>query len=303
MFAKKAHTKDSLKASLALAACLTVLAVFVVVLGGYRFWESFDNYSMRFKSVKDLATGRPVKYGGLNVGRILSVGVDPDDPRLIRVVIGVERGMALHQGIVARIAQKGLVGDYYVFLDPQGEPGPVLPPGSLLPTVESVDLSQLAGMAGEILQDLQPKLERIAASLEQVLTSENSAKVTEFLDKAPVLLDDLRTAANKIQRDWTKLTTDGRETAKTATQTLTRLQVTIDSLKGEIDAALKEVQGGAQNVKSLSGNLDLAIKRDQGKVEDILENVDRLSLEFKQLVQRLRERPWELVRQPTEAKP
>ena len=58
MFLKSAHSKDTVRAAVALLVCGGILAAFVVVLGGFRFWEKFDVYSIRFLSVKDLSVGR-----------------------------------------------------------------------------------------------------------------------------------------------------------------------------------------------------------------------------------------------------
>jgi len=296
MFSKSEHYKDTFRATLALAVCGVVLSVFVVLLGGYRFWEKLDVYTMRFQSVKDLATGRPVKYGGLDVGRILSIGVDPDDPRMIRVTIGLRERIALHQGVVARIAQKGLVGDYYVFLDPQGEPGPVIPPGSFLPTVESVDMSQLAGMAGDVIRDLKPRLDRIASSLEQVLNKDNADHLTELLSKAPAMVDEMRQAAKQIQSDFTTVSNSGKDAALAARKTLKTLNTSAEKLTAELQRTLADIRSEVRQVGGLTETMHKAVRHDQAQVEDILENVEQMSADMRRLAEKLRDRPWEALR-------
>ena len=303
MFSKDAHVKDTIRASIAIAACLAVLGAFVVVLGGYRFWEKLDVYYIRFKSVKDLSTGRPVKYGGLDVGRILSVGVDQEDPRMILVVIGLATHLELRQGTVARIAQKGLVGDYYVFLDPQGDLGDVMPPGSFIPAIESVDLSQLAGMAGEILADLRPKIDRIATSLEQILSSDNAARLTALLEKAPGLVEDLRQTSEAIRTDMGNLSSKGQVTLDSVNKTFKTLDQTVDSVKRELERTLADIQVEVKQLGTATDSVNKAVRHDQAQLEDILANVDRLSTDLKNVSARLRERPWELINSPRERKP
>lgn len=302
MFSKTAHLKDRMRALLALAGFLAVLSVFIVILGGYRFWERFDTYQLRFRSVKDLSTGRPVKYGGLDVGRILAIGVDPADPRYIRVDIGLRAGYPLYEGVVGRIAQKGLVGDYYVFLDPIDEPGARLQPGSTLPTVEAVDMSQLAGMIGETLAELRPRIDRMAESLEVVLSGENAAAVRELLAGAPGLLAEMRRSAVQFRTDWTRLSEDGRSAARNADKAITTMRVSVEALRGDLERTLADMRVELKNVGALTGTMNEALRYDQRQLEDILENVERVSGDLKQLTAKLRERPWEMLRPPTEAK-
>ena len=303
MYSEKAHVKDTIKASLAILLCLGILGAFVVVLGGYRFWEDLTVYNIRFKSVKDLSAGRPVKYGGLDVGRILSIGVDGDDPRMIRVVIGLTERIEMRDGVVARIAQKGLVGDYYVFLEPQGALGETILPGSFIPSVETVDLSQLAGLAGEILSDLRPRLEHLATSLEMILTSENSAHIAELLQKAPALIEELRSTTTQVRRDFNQLAASGRDAAVNASKTLASMDKAIDGVKRELEKTLSDIRGEVKQVGGLTDTVHKAVRHDQAQLEDILSNVERVSADVKALSAKLRERPWEIISQPKERKP
>lgn len=302
MFSKDAHVKDTIKASVAIAVCLAVLGAFVVVLGGYRFWENLTVYYIRFYNVKDLSAGRPVKYGGLDVGRILGIGVDEQDPRMIKVTVGLTADVAIRQGVVARIAQKGLVGDYYVFLEPRGTLGEPLPGGAVIPSIESVDLTQLAGLAGEILSELRPKLDRIATNLEEIFTSENSERITRVLEKAPNLIDDLSRAASQFRTDFAKLADGGRNAEDKAAKALDALNTAVDQVRGELIKTLVEVRGEVKQASGLTDTLHKAVRQDQAQLENILENLDRLSQDLKYLASRLRERPWEVFSQPVERK-
>lgn len=302
MFSKTAHVKDTIKASIALALCLAILGTFVVILGGYRFWEDLVLYNIHFKNVKDLSTGRPVKYSGLDVGRILSIGVDPEDARLIRVVIGLNNPVEMRKGVVARIAQKGLVGDYYVFLEPQGNLGELLPPGSFIESTETLDMSQLASMAGQILMELRPRLERIAASLESLFTSENSARIAELLERAPHLVSDLQAAVEQVRRDFSTLAGSGKQAADNAARTLKSMEQAVETLRRELEKTLADIRGEVKQVGALTDTVHKAVRHDQAQLEDILANVERLSTDLKHLASRLRERPWEVINKPTERK-
>lgn len=130
-------------------------------------------------------TGRPVKYAGLDVGRVEAIVLDPKDPRYIRVRIGVHRDFPLYQGTVARIAQKGLVGDYYVLLEIRGEPGERLAPLADIPAVATMDVQELAAKAGEMLDDIQPKIKYIRFFPRTITLAPNESQVIKMqLNKA-----------------------------------------------------------------------------------------------------------------------
>lgn len=298
MFLKSAHRKDTIRAVVALLVCGGILAAFVVVLGGFRFWEKFDVYSIRFVSVKDLSVGRPVKYGGLDVGRILAIGVDPDDPRMIRVEVGIRQPMTLHKGVVARIAQKGLVGDYYVFLDPQDSPGAPIAPGSVIPSEESVDMAQLAGLAGAVLNDLRPKLDQMATSMAQIINSKNAERVSLVLDRLPVLVAELESTAKEIKTGWSGVTKDGRVLVQNASGTLREISTAVNALQNDARVTMGDLRQEMKRVGELTQSLQSAVNYDQAQLEDILENVNRLSGDLKHLSAKLRDRPWEVIRQP-----
>lgn len=94
----KSTVRDAVKAVATLAIGLAVLGLFVVLLGGHRFWEKLDAYVITFSSVRDLTPGRPVKFAGLEIGRVQKIAIDPDDPSRVKVVIGVNHDFVLYGG-------------------------------------------------------------------------------------------------------------------------------------------------------------------------------------------------------------
>jgi len=115
--------RDTVRAWLAIVLGLVVLGLFIVVLGGFRFWEDLALYQARFRNVQDVGPGRPVKYAGLEVGRVLGTRIDPADPAYVLVDLGVEADFPIPAGTVASITQKGLVGDTFILLRLEAAPG------------------------------------------------------------------------------------------------------------------------------------------------------------------------------------
>ncbi|MEA4857479.1 MAG: MlaD family protein [Solidesulfovibrio sp.] len=299
MLSAKASKSDYAKAVGTLLLGLCILGAFMVVLGGNWFWVKYDKYRVSFASVKDLSPGRTVKYAGLDIGRVAAIDLDPANPRRIAVGLDIRRGFPLYEGTVARIAQKGLVGDYYVLLELRGEPGPRLQPGSDLPAISTMDMQELAAKAGEMLDDVRPKINEIADNIAKLFTEENTESLKRALEGTPVLVEDLRRAANDFRKNWDMLSAKGGLAADSLDKTLRRMEKAVTSLEGELTRTLENFRKQGDRIGGLVGDVRQGFGYDQEQLEDILKNLNRTSREIKELSGRLRERPWELLRPPT----
>ncbi|QLA14691.1 MlaD family protein [Desulfolutivibrio sulfoxidireducens] len=300
MLDERGKKKEYVKAGITLFLGLLILSVFMVVLGGHWFWEKLETYPVRFVTVKDLVTGRPVKYGGMDIGRILNIELDPADPRYIRVTLGVKKDFPLYSGTKARISQKGLVGDYYVFLDLQGEPGPLLEPGSEIPAARTMDMQELAAVAGDLLADVKPKIDEIAANIDELLSPENVEMVGRMLRQGPALLDDTKAAVEAFRRDWAALAEKGQSVAGTLDKTLTRAETAVGAVEDELRKTLVDFRAETSRAGKLADEFRVNLNYDQDLVEEILGNLNRTSRDLKDLMARLKERPWQVIRPPRE---
>lgn len=303
MLDERGNRKEYVKAGLTLALGLAILSVFMVVLGGHWFWENLVTYDVRFATVKDLVTGRPVKYGGMDVGRVQSIVLDPDDPRLIRVVLGVKADFPLYQGTTARIAQKGLVGDFYVFLELDGPPGPRLAPGSAIPAARTMDMQELAAVAGDLLQDVKPKIDAIADNIDRLLSPQNVELVNRMLKQGPGLLTETKEAVESFRADWARLVQKGETAATALDKTLARAEAAVGSVESELRLTLEEIRRHTDTAGKVAAELRVSLDYDQRQVEQILENLNRTSRDLKDLTSRVKERPWQVIRPPKEGMP
>lgn len=299
MLTARAHRSEYVKAAVTLGAGLLVLAIFMVVLGGNWFWERYDSFTILFSSIKDLSKGRPVKYAGLDVGRIESIALNPDDPHLIRVTIGVKRDFPLYQGTVARISQKGLVGDYYVLLELRGEPGQPLTPGAVIPAVSTMDMQELAAKAGEMLDDIRPKINEIAGNIDKLFSAENTESLRKALEGTPKLVDDLRGAANDFRTNWNALATKGGKAAESLDTALKRVEKAVGLVETELQQTLSSIRIQTAGAGAMVKDVHKGFNYDQEQIEDILANLNRTSRDVKELARHLRERPWEVLRPPS----
>ena len=102
---------------------LAVLGVGVAVVGlwmhrGARPGVAFDVISPY--SVAGLTLQAPVRFKGVRVGEVTAIGLDPTNPRMIRVRIKVDKATPITRATFAELAPQGVTGLSYLSLTDRG---------------------------------------------------------------------------------------------------------------------------------------------------------------------------------------
>jgi phospholipid/cholesterol/gamma-HCH transport system substrate-binding protein len=266
---------------------LVAVGVFVVVLmvtaiasvlylsGGMYSRKSYDTYlTFMTESVSGLNLNAPVRYRGVQVGRVRAIALAPDNVELVQVTLQIERGTPVKEDTVAMLETQGLTGISYVDLTAgrrdsaplQARPGeefPVIRSGaSLISRLETSVPVLLAGLtrAGDNLnavldEDNQRALKRTLADLELLSrtlatrsaaidagladaarTARNTARLTEQL---PQLVQRVERSADAFDRMTGQLGAAGAS----ATGTIDGTRVDLQRFTGETLPELRELVG------------------------------------------------------------
>lgn len=112
-----ASRKTKFTVGLFVVSGVTVALLAIIWLGMSRFFAKGQHYVAYFnESVQGLDAESPVKYRGVSIGRVETIGVAPDS-KLIEVVFKIESGQALDADIVAQLKSVGITGSMFVELD------------------------------------------------------------------------------------------------------------------------------------------------------------------------------------------
>ena len=114
------------------AVVLAVAAVFVVFAytsSGVRAVSGYEVVA-RFERVDGVAVGSDVRIGGIKVGSIARMELDPKT-YLAVVRLSIEPSVKLPADTVASISSTGLLGDKFLQLVPGGDEK-MLPPGGVI---------------------------------------------------------------------------------------------------------------------------------------------------------------------------
>ena len=282
------------------------VGVFMLLLGAGVVWgamwlsgktEARESYMLETRfAVTGLNVQAPVRFRGVEVGKVETIEFLPNDARVILVRIAVRADTPITKGTYAQLGSQGVTGLAYVLLDDEGKNPERVAGGDLnyhIP-VRASFLDEISGSGRELLTDVrqlasrvnvlltdsnQAQLMRSLAGLERATNrvSELAAKFEPAIAKVPALTDDARKAvahADELMVNLNKLTLE-----------LTRR---VDALE-RVAKSAEQVGGAAQ---SLSGT---AVAETLPRIHDLVAEIARTSRNLDRLLADLNEQPSSLV--------
>jgi phospholipid/cholesterol/gamma-HCH transport system substrate-binding protein len=152
-----------------------------------------DSYTLMSRvSVSGLNLQAPVRYRGLDVGKVTSIDIDPLNPGAILISIAVRTGTPITRSTFAQLAAQGITGLSYVLLDDdgskpeqlRGEDARIEVRPSFFDSISAsgeqtmANFNQVATKLNELLEEKnQAQLMRVLANLETT-----TARVTALAD-------------------------------------------------------------------------------------------------------------------------
>jgi len=172
----KAHALAA-GALLLMSALLVALAVWLTRDTGQRL-----PYEV---STRDTVTGlqpqASVRFRGINVGKVATIGFDPKIPGNVLVHIDVDQGTPMTRSTFASLGFMGVTGIAFVQLDDTGESTEMLPTSGEQPAripMRPGLVSQLSDHSTRLLKELEETSRRV----NQLLAPENQKKLVTSLE-------------------------------------------------------------------------------------------------------------------------
>jgi phospholipid/cholesterol/gamma-HCH transport system substrate-binding protein len=165
---------------LVLGAVLVVAVLWLAAgLGGR---QTMDGYQAVIKeSVAGLNVDAPVKYLGVDVGKVSYIGIDPQNSQQVRLHFLIARGTPIQQDSVAVLKTQGLTGIAYVELSGGSAGALPLRPGAdgAAPTIP-FKLS-LGARLENVLTNVLANVNRVSDNLNAVFDSGNQTALRSTL--------------------------------------------------------------------------------------------------------------------------
>ena len=302
--------RDARYAAVSAFALAAIAAAFAFVwwYSGQGDRRSYEPYEIYFDgSVSGLSQGSPVRYLGVDVGRVRNLSVDRRDPGRVKVTVEVDSKAPLSGATRARLGLLGLTGLLYIDLqvDPQASASRELAQGERFPVIQSRKgdieaflerLPDLVGRVGAVMTRIErlladENLQAVSESLANV--SEASAELPAIAQNAAVLAAELRGTSAEATALVQRLNALAASSQPDLAGTLASVKVASEKLAGTAQSLERIVAGNEAALGGLAGS-------GAAELQQLVIDVRDASAEVRALAVALRENPSSLVRESRE---
>jgi phospholipid/cholesterol/gamma-HCH transport system substrate-binding protein len=310
-----------------------LVGLFVVVAAGLllatvfalsgAFTRATTTYRAYFKFAGGLEPGKGVRYaGGLKIGRVENVRVDPDDASRMEITFSVAEGTPIKKDTTVKIAALSALGENYLELKPGKKDAPDAKPGDALPSVEFFSLSDL----GDTLSDLKPKvtalldemngriveLRETIARVNDLINERNRDNVAASLSNVRGMLEEnrpkVKSTLSNLDATSAKmpaLVDDFKKTVADADKALKNIDDLLGENRKDVRESIQKLHETLNSASSLVSQLDHTMGYNAENIDELLENMRMTTENLKQFTDTIKVRPYTLIRSssPPDRKP
>lgn len=213
--------------------------------------RTYQRYEIYFQgSVNGISAGSPVRYLGVDVGKVARIMLDPKQPKRVEVLADIDSTAPIDDRTRASLSLQGITGLLFVDLkqDPNAESTGVLAQGQRYPMIRSapsdfdVLLSNLPALTSHLVI--------LADRFNQVFSEANVRSLKAILDNTRIASERLPSTIREAEG----LVADLRRTTQ-------EVQGAAASLRVVITQATPDIEASAANIRQLSDNLAKTTQR------------------------------------------
>jgi phospholipid/cholesterol/gamma-HCH transport system substrate-binding protein len=292
------------------AAVGAFVLLIIAMAGLFVYWytdarehRNFTRYEVYFDgSVSGLTQGAPVRYLGVNVGRVVSMYIDPRNASRVQVIVDIDSATPVSDQSVAELSQQGVTGVLFIDLLRDAGNKRLLEavPSERYPVIRSsksnidlllASLPEMVGRASDVL-----------GRVELLLDEDNLKSVTHTLSNLDAATRDLPPTLKDIRG----LIADLHETSNEFRLTATSVRGVTDTAGPKLSEAVDHIATVTAHLSEATDNLQQLIRENRGDIRaftrDSLPQVERLLgdsraavTEVRDLAHSLRENPSQLL--------
>lgn len=260
--------------------------------------EKRDTYRLESRfAVTGLNIQAPVRFRGVEVGRVESIAFEDKAARSILIAVSVKSDTPITRGTYAQLGSQGVTGLAYVILDDEGDKPERLSPADSEKTripVRQSFFDEVAGSGKNLVADAN----EVARRLRALLNEKNQAQLMRTLGGLETATRGVADIARKLDpaiRNMPAVTDEARKAFARADTLLANMNTLTTELVQRVDT-LERVSKGADQVggaaQSLSG---AAVGETLPRINALLEELARNSRNLDRLLVELGDQPASLI--------
>ncbi len=247
---------QKVRLSIFLFASGGLLLLLLLLLAGNRLFSRRDSYEIEFRhtSVSGLETGAPVKYHGVQVGRVVDLRVT--DPTSVFISIQVRHGTPIMRDTRAVLTLLGITGLKFIELQGGTEESGLLAEGGTILAGQSV-FDAISGRA----EDVMVKVELMLNSLNRLLSPETTDAVERTVvslaaaaEQAEILLSGGRVPAGAARIDT--ILTRFASVSQNLDETMREISELVRS--PDVDASIGNVRHVTERFRTQVDSMEMA---------------------------------------------
>ena len=279
---------------LALGAAL-IAAVLWLAAGGNTQKKYAPYRSIIAESVAGLSLDAPVKYLGVDVGKVSAIGIDPQDSRQVILRFLIERGTPIKQDTEAVLKSQGLTGIAYVELNGGSAGSPFLVATDEVPVPTIRSKPSLSARLENVATSVLSKLDQMTTNLNAMLDNDNRVALKTTLADTALLMHTLSSQRDALSASITDAARVARNTAQASEQ----FSPAMKRITAGADAVEKMAVVIARTGASAGRTVDVAETSMRQLSTETLPELERLLVELNQLAPALRRLIEQTERTPT----
>jgi len=251
------------------------------------------------ESVAGLNIDAPVKYLGVNVGKVQKIQLDPANPEEVHLLFAIEQGTPIREGTEAVLKTQGLTGIAYVELSggPQdSRPLAAAAPGEY-PMIQSKP--SLSARLENVLTSVLAKLNRTSENVDALFDDENRAEVKKILASTSIVMN----AIASQHLDIKNIISNGAKISEGAALAMPHVDPMlerIDKAAAAVEIMAKATDLASKSAKKAFAEVEHGVHQFTGKTlpetEQLLAELNALLVSLRRLSEQIERNPSSLLR-------
>lgn len=289
----------------------------VIAMGvGFVLWytdandgREYERYEIYFTgSVSGLDRGSPVRFLGVDVGRVRRLAIDDSNATRVVVVVEVDKTAPISAATRASLGLQGVTGLLYVNLKEASDVDRNAPlqQGASYPVIQAVESDFDAFLAS--LPELMGRANTLLERFTRVVSDEN---LTGIADTIKNVRDTMETMP-QTSRDVQQLVTELRGTVAEIHTAAESLNGMTNDARPEVQAALARMNDVANSLADASQRIDRFTQKsevqlgsftEQGlfELERLMRETRSAAREFRDLSRSLQDNPSQILYEPPQS--
>jgi phospholipid/cholesterol/gamma-HCH transport system substrate-binding protein len=265
--------------------------------------RTYQRYEIYFPgSVSGLTAGSPVRYLGVDVGRVVRIMLDPQQRKTVQVIVDIDSTAPIDDRTRASLSLQGVTGLLFIDLeqDPKAESTGVLAQGQRYPMIRSrrsdfdVLLSNLPALTTHLVE--------LANHFNEIFSDENVRGLKSTLDNIRRASERLPDTVLEAQQ----LLAEVRRTTQEVQSTVAQLHGLIAEGTPDLEAALANIHQISDNLAKTTARLDSFVTENSPRYsrfsqqslpefEQLLRESRQAVRDFRDLSRSLKQNPSQLI--------